>query len=153
MSRQSGCGQGGQHLVHATLFCLGRVYKVNNTFFRFCGCLFHILLVRASPFAGACFVFAGALFHILLVRASLFCWRLFRLCWCPVSHFAGVSLSFCWYVFRLLPASNHHISEISRPGFFDFVQCVFLSYADKVVYKVRGAESAFCHHMAVGSER
>ena len=26
----------------------------------------------------------------------------------------------------------------------------FLSYADKVVYKVRGAESAFCHHMAVG---
>ena len=65
-------GQGGQHLVHATLFCLGRVYKVNNTFFRFCGCLFHILLVPASPFAGACFVFAGALFHILLVRASLF---------------------------------------------------------------------------------
>ena len=64
------------------------MYKVNNTLFRFCGCLFRILLVRASPFAGACFVFAGALFDILLVRASLFVGAYFV--------FAGALFHICW---------------------------------------------------------
>ena len=146
--------------------------KVNNTLF----------LPPCSAQAGCtrltvpCFVFAGVYSTfcwceplLLLVPVSSLQVPCFTFCWCeplfllvPISSLLVPCFTFCWCEPLLLlvcvssfaSEQSLHLGNLqARFVFLKFCPVCFLSYADKVVYKVRGAESAFCHHMAVGSER